>query len=150
MKLRLMCTSLAALSLVAIAYAQSTAPTAPAGTKKTLASGLTIVTYAIEDSGAKDGDVVSILYTGRLADGKEFDSSAMHGGEPYELILGRGMVIKGWDEGIVGMKLGEKRTLIIPPGLAYGPEGRSGVIPPNATLTFDVQLVAIRRPALTQ
>jgi len=107
-------------------------------------SGLKITYVAPASSGAKDGDTVWVLYTGKLQDGTVFDASEKHGGEPIEFMLGKGMVIKGWDEGLQGMQVGEKRTLVIPPAIAYGAEGR-GPIPPNATLTFDVELVGLRR-----
>lgn len=89
------------------------------------------------------GQTVAVHYEGRLADGKKFDSSRDRG-RPIEFVLGRGQVIKGWDEGIASMKVGGKRTLVIPPSLAYGSRGVSGAIPPDATLTFDVELVAIQ------
>jgi FKBP-type peptidyl-prolyl cis-trans isomerase len=92
---------------------------------------------------AKDGDHVKVHYTGWLTSGKKFDSS-VDAHQPFELTLGRGEVIKGWDEGIAGMKVGGKRQLRIPPDLAYGDKGYPGVIPPNATLIFDVQLLAIK------
>ena len=119
---------------------------AAAGKSETKENGLKI-TYVAPPVGAKDGDTVSVLYTGKLQDGTEFDSSAKHGNEPIEFILGKGMVIKGWDEGLKGMQVGEKRTLVIPPTLGYGEQGAGGVIPPNATLTFDVELLALRRSA---
>jgi FKBP-type peptidyl-prolyl cis-trans isomerase len=89
---------------------------------------------------AKTGDMVYVDYTGRLKDGTQFDSSV--GKKPYGFQLGAHHVIAGWDEGIAGMKVGGKRKLIIPPNLAYGPEGQPG-IPPNAELTFDVELMKI-------
>ena len=91
---------------------------------------------------ARTGQRVKVHYTGWLTSGKKFDSSV--GGKPFDLRLGAGEVIKGWDEGVPGMKVGGKRQLRIPPDLAYGSKGISGVIPPNSTLIFDVQLVAIQ------
>jgi len=118
---------------------------AAAGKVETKANGLKI-THVSAGEGAKAGDNASVLYTGKLQDGTEFDSSAKHGNEPIDFILGKGMVIKGWDEGLEGMQVGEKRVLVIPPTLGYGEQGAGGVIPPNATLTFDVELVGLRRP----
>jgi FKBP-type peptidyl-prolyl cis-trans isomerase len=91
---------------------------------------------------AKDGDHIKVHYTGWLTSGKKFDSS-VDAHQPFALTLGKGEVIKGWDEGIAGMKVGGKRQLRIPPDLAYGEKGYPGVIPANATLIFDVQLLAI-------
>ena len=118
------------------------------GKTETTPSGLQI-TYMEPGNGAQDGDTVYVLYTGKLQDGTVFDSTGQRGDDPIEFILGKGMVIKGWDEGIKGMQVGEARKLVIPPGIAYGPEGR-GPIPPNATLTFDVRLVGIRRGTAPQ
>ena len=95
---------------------------------------------------AKNGDTVSAHYAGTLSDGKKFDSSYDRG-EPFSFVLGGGMVIKGWDLGLLGMKVGGKRKLIIPPDLGYGSRDvGGGVIPPNSTLFFDVELVATQTP----
>jgi len=99
---------------------------------------------------ANDGDVVQVNYTGWLYDaaakdhhGKEFDSSEENG-EPISFTLGAGEVIAGWDQGIRGMHVGGKRTLVIPARLAYGGHGAGDAVPPNATLVFDVELVGVR------
>ena len=91
---------------------------------------------------AVPGKKISVQYTGKLTNGQVFDSSIPRG-QAFEFTLGAGQVIKGWDEGFTGMKVGGKRTLTIPPALAYGEQGAGGVIPPNATLIFDVQLVGV-------
>lgn len=96
---------------------------------------------------SKNGDVLVMNYTGKLVDGTVFDSNVdpkFNHVQPFEFTLGAGMVIKGWDEGLVGMKVGEKKTLTIAPEKGYGERGAGALIPPNATLIFDVELVGIK------
>jgi FKBP-type peptidyl-prolyl cis-trans isomerase FkpA len=92
---------------------------------------------------AETGQQVVVHYTGWLTDGQKFDSSVDRN-QPFDFALGRGMVISGWDEGVAGMKVGGKRRLTIPPQLGYGAQGAGGVIPPNATLVFEVELLETR------
>jgi len=109
------------------------------------AGGLVIEDIKVGDGAvATPGKNVAVHYTGRLTNGNKFDSSYDRG-QPIEFRLGSGMVIKGWDMGIQGMKVGGKRKLTIPPDLAYGAQGTpGGPIPPNATLVFDVELTAVQ------
>lgn len=98
----------------------------------------TVGTGAVAEAGKR----VTVHYTGWLANGTKFDSSKDHG-QPFTFQLGAGQVIKGWDQGVAGMKVGGMRKLTIPPDLAYGPNGAGGVIPPNATLVFEVELLGV-------
>lgn len=95
-----------------------------------------------EGAEAKKGDSLTVHYVGKLADGTKFDASRDHG-QPFQFQLGAGQVIAGWDEGLVGMKVGGKRQLTIPPELGYGKSGSPPVIPPNATLVFEIELLEI-------
>ncbi|MDR3300755.1 MAG: FKBP-type peptidyl-prolyl cis-trans isomerase [Candidatus Accumulibacter sp.] len=109
----------------------------------TTESGLSIEDIQVGDGDAAAlGQSVSVHYTGWLADGVKFDSSR-DGGEPLEFPLGRRHVIDGWDEGVQGMRVGGVRKLTIPPHLGYGARGAGGVIPPNATLVFEIELLGI-------
>jgi FKBP-type peptidyl-prolyl cis-trans isomerase len=103
------------------------------------------VEHLIQGDGAtpKKGDRVRVHYTGWLTDGKKFDSSVDRG-QPFEFTLGIGQVIAGWDQGVAQMKVGDKVKLTLPPELGYGARGARGVIPPNATLIFEVELLEIR------
>ncbi|OQY87961.1 MAG: peptidylprolyl isomerase [Anaerolineae bacterium UTCFX2] len=116
----------------------------PGGTMITTASGLQYEDLVIGTGAqAQPGDTVSVQYTGWLQDGTKFDSS-LNRNQPFTFTLDMGNVIRGWDEGVGGMKVGGKRRLVIPPDLAYGSRGAGGVIPPNATLIFEVELLEVR------
>jgi FKBP-type peptidyl-prolyl cis-trans isomerase FkpA len=118
--------------------------TKPASSEVTMPDGLK---YTDDTLGtgveAVPGKTVSVHYTGWLLDGTKFDSSRDRN-QPFQFPLGGGRVIKGWDEGVAGMKVGGKRTLVIPPSLGYGAQGAGGVIPGNATLKFEVELLDVK------
>ena len=135
------------LVAVNLAFAQKTdsgGPTKVTGEPTKTASGLEYWDIKVGTGAeAKSGQKVKVDYTGWLTSGKKFDSS-VGTGRPFSFDLGGGQVIKGWDEGVVGMKVGGKRQLRIPPDLAYGQKGYPGAIPQNATLIFDVQLIDVK------
>ena len=107
-------------------------------------TGLYYQDVVVGDGASADvGRTALVHYTGWLPDGTEFDSSR-DGDDPLEVVIGEGRVIAGWEEGLRGMRVGGQRRLVIPPDLAYGSQGAGGVIPPDATLVFDVELVEIR------
>ena len=112
-----------------------------------LASTPSGLQYSVEQPGTgampAKGQTVSVHYTGWLTDGTKFDSSRDRN-KPFQFTLGEGQVIQGWDEGVAAMKIGETRTLVIPPSLGYGARGAGGVIPPNSTLVFKVQLLGAK------
>jgi FKBP-type peptidyl-prolyl cis-trans isomerase len=155
MKTLIVKSTIALLGLICLASAQTAPAKKPAA--KPAASGPTKVTgeptktasgleyWDIKvgtGAAAQTGQHVKVDYTGWLTTGKKFDSS-VGTGKPFSFMLGAGQVIKGWDEGVAGMKVGGKRQLRIPPDLAYGPKGYPGAIPPNAVLIFDVRLVDV-------
>ncbi len=138
--------STAAPGSTASAAAAGTAANAPAAAAAAAPAGSDKLVSVDEQVGtgaeAKTGDAVSVHYVGTLTNGTEFDSSRKRN-QPFKFTLGQGKVIKGWDQGVVGMKVGGKRKLTIPPSLGYGARGAPPVIPPNSTLVFEIELVSI-------
>lgn len=125
------------------AAADTSAPTKVTGDGVKTASGLIYWDIRVGNGQvAKEGSHVRVHYTGWLTTGKKFDSS-VDAGKPFDFTIGNGDVIKGWEEGVAGMKVGGKRQLRIPPSLAYGAAGYPGAIPANATLIFDIQLLNV-------
>ena len=124
--------------------AQAPVAASSAGGATTLPSGLKVEDLRVGDGPVADnGMSVSVHYTGWLTDGTKFDSS-LDRGQPFTFTLGGGNVIRGWDEGVKGMKVGGKRKLTIPPDLGYGATGSGSTIPPNATLVFEVELLKVQ------
>jgi FKBP-type peptidyl-prolyl cis-trans isomerase len=126
------------------AVPNTTAPSKVTGDGVKTASGLIYWDIRVGNGEvAKEGNRVRVHYTGWLTTGKKFDSS-VDAGKPFDFTIGNGEVIKGWEEGVAGMRVGGKRQLRIPPDLAYGADGSPDSIPPNATLIFDVQLLGVQ------
>jgi len=112
--------------------------------ERVTSSGLRITDVTLGDGDeAQSGQTAVVHYTGWLMNGTKFDSSKDRG-EPFDFPIGQRSVIRGWDEGVKGMRVGGTRVLVIPPDLAYGPRGAGGAIPPNATLKFEVELLELR------
>ncbi|HLH96341.1 MAG TPA: FKBP-type peptidyl-prolyl cis-trans isomerase [Xanthobacteraceae bacterium] len=140
--------AIAVLACVSITSSFTSASAQNAGATMTTASGLQITDTKVGTGASpKTGQIAVVHYTGWLSEGgakgKKFDSSVDRG-QPFEFPLGMHRVIAGWDEGVASMKVGGKRTLVIPPELGYGARGAGGVIPPNATLIFDVELLDVK------
>lgn len=133
----------AALAVAVMSFADDASTTPAAGEKIVTPSGLTIIEMGFEDRAAAKGDSVTVHYTGKLENGTVFDSSIPRN-EAFTFTLGAGQVIRGWDEGVAGMKVGQKRQLIIPANLGYGDAGAPPSIPGGATLIFDVQVLSIK------
>jgi FKBP-type peptidyl-prolyl cis-trans isomerase len=142
----LSCCAALTLGLIGVALAEPAPATPSAGTKTTTPSGLTIIDQGRSDLAVQTGDKVTVHYTGKLEDGTVFDSSLTRG-DPFVFTVGVDRVIAGWQEGLLGMKTGDRRQLIIPGNLGYGERGSPPKIPANATLIFDIELLYVSRPA---
>lgn len=137
----------AAVVIASVALSTSAQQATPSATQPTTApttAKLKVTTLKESDGAAKEGDRLFVHFIGKLANGTEVASSYMRG-EPVEITLGAADVLKAWDEGLVGMKVGEKRQLVVPPELGYGSRGQGSLIPPDAELVFDVELVGLQR-----
>jgi FKBP-type peptidyl-prolyl cis-trans isomerase FkpA len=140
------------LIIILMTYTGSTAGSSNQSSGNASTTTINSTAASVAHSVAQNGDTVTVEYTGTLADGTVFDSSKSHG-QPFSFVLGAGQVIAGWDKGVLGMKVGETKTLVIPPADAYGARGVQNpstgkyIIPANATLTFQVQLLSTESPA---
>jgi peptidylprolyl isomerase len=136
---------LIALGLASSITGAAIAADAPTKYQTTTPSGLQYTDVTVGTGATpKAGQTVTVTYVGTLENGKEFDASAKHGNGTFSFTIGEGQVIKGWDEGVMGMKVGGERMLKIPPQLGYGAAGAGGAIPPNATLLFDIHLLGVK------
>jgi peptidylprolyl isomerase len=133
------------LALPPLAEPGKAQPQASPAREVTTSSGLRYLDLKVgQGEEAVPGKIVEVQYTGQLEDGRKFDTCRRDKGEPFTFRLGAGDVIKGWDQGLVGMKVGGKRKLVIPPELGFGKQGVGSVVPPNAVLFYEFELLAVR------